>query len=60
LDLALTQSLAYLFEGLLAAGALGDQKNLLAVMRLERKLTSLDLVALALFGGFIASRKLGK
>ncbi len=54
------QSLASLFEGLLAAGALGDQKNLLAVLRLGRKLTSLDLVALALFGGFIASRQLGK
>ncbi len=54
------ESLALLVESLLATGVLGDQKNLLAATRLGAKLKPLELVALALVGGFIVSRKLDK
>ena len=54
------KTLASLIEALLDAGALGAQKGPLAAMRLGQKLSALDLVALALLGGFIAARRLGK
>lgn len=54
------QNMAALFEGSLASGALGDQDKLLAAVRLGRSLTPVDIVVLALAGGFIASRRLRK
>lgn len=57
---ATPNSSASLLEDLIAAGGLGEQKNLLAAIELGRKMKPLELVALALVGGFLAARKLGE
>ena len=43
-----------------AAGTPQDQLALLAAMRMGRELSPMQLLALALIGGFVAGRKLGK
>lgn len=57
---AAPESLASLFDAFLATGAIGDQKSLLAAIQIGRRTTPMDLVVLALVGGFIASREFRK
>ena len=49
-----------LLQSLAAAGATQDQLALVAAMRRGRELSPMQLLAVALVGGFIAGRKLGK
>jgi hypothetical protein len=49
-----------LIQSLAAAGPTQDQLALVAAMRLVRELTPMQLLALALIGGFVAGRKIGK
>ena len=49
-----------LLRHLVAAGAQQDQLALAAAMRLGRELSPMQLLALALIGGFIAGKKLAK
>ncbi len=49
-----------LLQYLVAAGAQQDQLALVAAMRLGRELSPMQLLALALIGGFIAGRNLAK
>jgi hypothetical protein len=47
-------------QSLAAASTPQDQLALVAAMRLGRQLTSMQLLALALIGGYVAGRKIGK
>jgi hypothetical protein len=58
--LASPENIDSLLENLVAAGAQQDQLALVAAMRLGRELSTMQLLALALVGGFIAGRKLTK
>ena len=49
-----------LLQSLAAGGTSPDQPALIAAMRLGRELAPMELLALALLGGFIAGRKLDK
>jgi hypothetical protein len=49
-----------LIQSLAAAGPTQNQPALVAAMRLGRELTPMQLLALALIGGFVAARKIGK
>lgn len=49
-----------LLQSLAAANTPHDQLALVAAVRLGRELSPMQLLALALIGGFIAGRKLGK
>jgi hypothetical protein len=49
-----------LIQSLAAAGTPQDQLALVTAMRLGRELTPMQLLALALIGGYVAGRKIGK
>jgi len=55
-----SDNLHSLFQGIAEAAAPQDRETLLAALQLARSLTPFQLFAIALIGGFVAGRKLGK